>query len=61
MVVRPKLSVARPALVPPPPPKNAGGYPGEGDGDAYGYVQEGTGSMPSGAPFPRPPSLRPDS
>jgi len=35
---------------PPPPPKD-GGYYGEDDA---GYAQGGTGSMPSGAPFPDP-------
>ena len=35
---------------PPPPPKD-GGYYGEDDA---GYAQGGSGSMPSGAPFPDP-------
>ncbi|KAJ5315461.1 hypothetical protein N7476_005768 [Penicillium atrosanguineum] len=43
-----------PGSGPLPPPKDGSGYLGDGDGDAYGYTQGGTGSMPSGAPFPDP-------
>jgi hypothetical protein len=43
-----------PGSGPPPPPKDFTGYLADGDGDAHGYAQGGTGSMPSGAPFPDP-------
>lgn len=55
-----------PGSGPLPPPKDGSGYLADGDGDAYGYTQGGTGSMPSGAPFadPRPyapvPKARPN-
>lgn len=40
---------------PAPPPKDYLGYPGEqGEHGDYHYPQEGSGSMPSGAPFPDP-------
>lgn len=41
---------------PAPPPKDYPGYYGgdRGDGEPRGYPQGGTGSMPSGAPFPDP-------
>lgn len=41
---------------PPPPPKDPRAYFGgdRADGDAHGYPHGGSGSMPSGAPFPDP-------
>lgn len=40
---------------PAPPPKDYAGYPGEqGDYGEPHYPQGGSGSMPSGAPFPDP-------
>ncbi|KAJ6036939.1 hypothetical protein N7540_001218 [Penicillium herquei] len=38
---------------PTPPPKDSAGYFG-GEGDGMNYPQPGSGSMPSGAPFPDP-------
>lgn len=58
-----------PGAGPPPPPKDyASGYVGNGHGygDAGGYAQGGSGSMPMGAPYsdPRPyapvPKARPN-
>jgi hypothetical protein len=43
-----------PGSGPPPPPKDCTGYLADADADAHGYAQGGTGSMPSGAPFPDP-------
>ncbi|OGE58387.1 hypothetical protein PENARI_c001G11572 [Penicillium arizonense] len=45
---------------PAPPPKDYPGYSGEGDyGDGRNYPQGGSGSMPSGAPFPDPRPFAP--
>ncbi|KAJ5098462.1 hypothetical protein N7532_005463 [Penicillium argentinense] len=43
----------QPGAGPPPPPKDYAGYLG-GEDSTGGYPQGGSGSMPSGAPFPDP-------